>query len=116
MIFVPHNATAEEEYRLTGKVTGERLERLLDRSEALSRLSDMDALIEEGMSQYPSEDFLFDAIERLHELAKRLRGDNKETLIGIIESLDDIAQTTFYDADYGRGELKKALEILKKAL
>ena len=54
-------------------------------------------------------------VDKLHALAKNLRGQNRETLIGIIESLDDIAQCTFNAADYGRDELKKALEVFKSS-
>lgn len=68
--------------------------------------------IKEAHGGFPSEDFLSGAISKLHDLAKNLRGENKKTLLGIIESLDDIAQCTFNSADYSRGELKKAITCL----
>lgn len=110
------NITAKEEFRLTGTVSGDRLDELLDRSEALDKLEGLDAHIEEAKCQYPAEDFLSGITDRLHELAKRLRGDNRQEVLGIIEALDDIGQTTFYASDYGRSELGKALEIVKAAL
>lgn len=109
------NITAQEEFRLTGTVSGERLNGLLERSDALEKLDGLDAHIYEANGQYPAEDFLSDVIERLHNLAKRLRGDNKAELLGVIEALDDIGQTTFYASDYGRSELRKALATLKEA-
>ena len=69
--------------------------------------------INEAMGQFPAEDFLAGPIERLHEMAKRLRGDNRATLLEIIKQLDDIAQCTISADDYGRSELHKAIGELK---
>lgn len=106
------NLTPEEEYRLTGQVTGENLEELLDVYQDNRDMDGVDDKIEEAMAQFPAEDFLSDAISELHEIAKRLRGQNKEDLLGVIESLDDIAQCTFNASDYGRDELRKALNMI----
>jgi hypothetical protein len=72
----------------------------------------MDAHVNEACCQFPAEDFLEGVKDRLHELSKRVRGDNKSELMGIIEALDDIAQCTFNAADYGRDELRKAIKAL----
>ena len=112
MEYVNYNITAEEEFRLTGQVTGERLQVLLKYSEAASKFSDLGGKIQEAYAQFPAEDFLSEIESRLHELAKRLRGNNKEELLGIIESLSDVAQCTFYATECGTNELDDALAIV----
>lgn len=104
--------TPEEEYRLTGTLRPEMIEVLLDDSASLEGTTGVSAHLQEAMCQYPAEDFLADAITRLQKLAKRIRGDNREALLGIIESLDDVAQCTFNAVDYGRDELSKALKAI----
>lgn len=106
------NLTAEEEFRLTGTLSPAKIEELLDTSAEVGYIKGIDAHIEEAMGQFPAEDFLSDTISRLHEFARRLRGQNRSDLLGIIESIDDLAQLTFNAADYGRDELKKALAAI----
>jgi molecular chaperone DnaK (HSP70) len=108
--------TAQEEFRMTGTLSPNRIESLLSVEGRLEALDGLSNHIEEAMSQYPAEDFLSDIESRLHEFAKKLRGQNKEALLGIIESLSDLAQTTFYAADYGRSELKEALKAFKEGV
>jgi len=107
--------SAQETYRMHGRVTRAQLENLLDQEASLEGIGGVDGYIDEAMCQYPAEDFLEGHKTRLVELMKNLRGANKETMSGIIEALDDIAQCTFNAADYGRSELNKALKTLKEA-
>lgn len=100
--------TPREQLKLHGRLSERQLEDLIDWHEDTSEVASVDACLQEARGQYPAEDFLSDAIERLHKLAKNLRGDNRQTLVGIIESLDDVAQCTFNAADYGRAEIRKA--------
>ena len=113
MTMLISNLTINEEFHLTGALHPARIEELLDSADKLKEIKDIDAHISEAMAQYPAEDFLESHKSRLLELHKNLRGANKETLGGIIEALDDLAQATFYSADYGRHELSKALKVLK---
>lgn len=107
------NMTASEFYRLNGCLSSEHIEDLLNVEDRLQAIENIDGNIEEALHQYPSEDFLVSVVDRLQELSKRLRGANREELNGIIEALEDIGMTTFQAADYGRGELKKALSAFK---
>lgn len=107
------NMTAREHLRLCGAVPVEKIEDLLEKEEALEEMEGIDAHISEAMAQYPAEDFLQGPINRMHELAKRLRGDNRAELLGIIEQLDDIAQCTFNSADYGRSELNAVIKTIE---
>ena len=113
MEYVNYNITAEEEFRMAGQVTGDRLQELLKYSEAASKFDDLESKVREAYAQYPAEDFLSDIKARLHELAKRLRGQNKEELLGIIECLSDVDQCTFYATECGTTELDDALKIIK---
>lgn len=109
------NMTIEEHLRYNGEIPKDKLDELFDSQAKLQGLSGVDAHMSEAMAQYPAEDFLSDAISRLQTLAKNLRGGNKDTLNGIIESLEDVAQCTFNAADYGRDELRKALAFFKES-
>ena len=109
-MYLNSNLTAEESLRLYGRLSRSMVEDLLERSQGLEDAQGAEAHIQEAMAQFPAEDFLSPIIERLNELRKNLRGANKEELGCIIESLDDLAQCTFNAVDYGRDELRKALE------
>lgn len=115
-MFYASNMSAEEEFRITGTLNPGAIETLLDRETLLRNLDGIDVKIEEGMAQFPSEDFLQGTINRLHQLAKKLRGENRLKVLAIIECLDDLAQCTFNAADYGRSELKDALKMYKDAV
>ena len=114
-----HEMTHSEYLRLNGTLSQERIEQLVTLQEESGLLAEgIDSAkvhIEEGMTQFPAEDFLEPIKSRLVELQKNLRGRNREELSGIIEALDDLAQTTFYGADYGRNELHKAVQALSGA-
>lgn len=105
--------SAQETYRMHGKVTRAQLEELLDLEHRIDKIDGIDSYMHEAMGQFPAEDFLETIKTRLHELSKKLRGDNKATANGIIEALDDLAQCTFYAADYGRSELNKAIKAIE---
>lgn len=103
------NLTHEEYFRIYGTLTEQRISELLDEVSAAPNVESVAIHINEGMGQFPAEDFLEAIKTRLVELQKNVRGQNKEDLKGIIEALDDVAQTTFYAAEAGRDELQKAL-------
>lgn len=105
------NMTASEEYRMTGTVTGERLEALLDRE-----LVDTEGAmvhIDEAKSCFMDEDFLSPSLKKLGEFAKQLRGSNREALLAIVEELEESVSSEFHNGDYGRDELEKAIALLQ---
>ena len=114
-MYVASNMTLAEEFRMNGALSADSIESLIEREALLDGLNGIEVKIKEGMTQFPAEDFLQGPIKRLHQLAKKLRGDNRSEVLAIIESLDDIAQCTFNSADYGRSELKDALKIYEDA-
>jgi len=110
--------TDKEFFRMHGTLTSERIERLIelkDRDGWKQFSQRIGSMVQEAMGQYPAEDFLSEILTCLHNLAKRLRGDNKEAIQALAEKVDDIAQTTFNAADYGRSELQKVLDAIEKA-
>lgn len=109
------NFTDEEVFRMTGTLPAERIEALLDHSAQLKQLTNIDGHIDDAMAQFPAEDFLSDLKQEMYELAKRLRGDNKEALTNLCAMLDDRLQTQFYATEYGTNELFKANKILAGA-
>lgn len=106
------NLSNREHFRLYGTLTPERIETLLDLDEKLQAFDGLEAHVQEARRQFPAEDFLVPVQDRLHELAKRLRGDNRQEILSIVEQLDDINQCQVYATGYAVDELGK----LEKAL
>ena len=109
------NLSAREHLRLNGQVPADMLETLLDRAGALESLGGLDAHLSEANGCYPAEDFIEPVRWQLQDLHTSLRGANREKLGGILESLDDLAQCIFNESDYGRDEIRKALNIIQAA-
>ena len=99
-----------------GKLNDERIEALLETEELIGdpRIPGAIVDIQEAACQFPAEDFLSEQIESLQELAKKLRGDNKERLLHIIECLDDVAQCVSNASDFGHEHLSKAETALER--
>lgn len=110
-----YNLTHAEQYRINGTLNAEAIEELLDTSEALTRAEGVSSQISEALGCYPAEDFLASFIEDLHRLSKRLRGDNREEALRLIESAEDLQQCVFNTGDYGRSELRSANQTLTEA-
>ena len=108
------NLSAREHFNLNGCVPRDMLEALLDKEEELNRLLGLEAHISEAKGCFPAEDFLEPIKARLIEFQKRVRGSNRDEIGVIIESLDDLAQLTFNETDYGRDELRKALKAIEQ--
>ena len=109
------NLSAREHLRLNGQVPADMLETLLDKEEMLNSITGIEAHLSEANICFPAEDFLEPIRWQLQDLHRSLRGANREKLGGILESLDDFAQCIFNESDYGRDELRKALDIIQAA-
>ena len=108
------NLSNEEHYRMFGTLPADRIEALLDASDKLESLDGIEAHVSEARCQFPAEDFLVPVQDRLHDLAKRLRGDNRQEVLSIIEQLDDINQCQVYATGYAveeLGKIEKALGV-----
>lgn len=109
---ITSNTTAEEEYRLTGSVTGIRLEQLLDDSLRLSKILNAEDYIQEATSSFPNEDFLSSITESLYSISKNVRGTNKDDILRVIESLTDLEISVTNDSEYGREQLYQAMKAI----
>ena len=108
-----YSLTPAEQYRINGTLSAETIESLLDNAEAVTNAEGVSAHVQEAMGCYPGEDFLASFIEDLHNLSKRLRGDNRVEALRLIESAEDLQQCVFNEGDYGRSELREALKTLE---
>ena len=107
--------TPREYYRLHGRLPERTIEALIDTSEDVESLPDVAPYISEASGQFPEEDFLGEAIEQVQDLAKKLRGDNRETAREIAVMLENIQQTITGGTEYGREQLRNALKELEQA-
>jgi len=107
--------TNKEFFRMFGSLTGARIESVLDKEMILDDVCSIGPWISEGMSQFPEEDFLSDILKRLDALAKRMRGGTKAEMLEISEELRDVETKETSAAEYGRGELEKALDAIKES-
>jgi hypothetical protein len=113
MDHIPSNLSPEEEFSLTGTLRPEQIEKVLD-----NPLVDENVVesvlehVEDIRGNFPKEDFLSREISRLDEMAKRLRGANREELMEISYMLDRIERDTFVESEEGRIGLKAIRELL----
>lgn len=114
-MYTCYNLTPREQFRMNGQLSPETTEELLDNAEALLKAEGASAQVQEALGCYPGEDFLAGLIDSLQTLSKRLRGDNRESLLGLIEQAEDLQQCVFNEGDYGRSELREALKTLTEA-
>lgn len=108
--------TAAEHHKIYGSVTDEQLEDLFGVAELwLDASLVVPGYIDEAKAQFPEEDFLQAHQQALLELAKRLRGPNKNALARILADLQTVIDSQSCATGYGREELDKALALLANA-
>lgn len=110
-----YNLTPREQFRMNGQLNAETTEELLDNAEALLEVEGVSAQVQEAVGCFPKEDCLTDLLDSLNILSKRLRGDNRTALLGLIEQAEELQQSLFNEGDYGRSELREALKTLEEA-
>ena len=110
-----YSLTPAEQYRINGQLSPETIESMLDNAESIERCDGVSVQVTEALGCFPAEDFLASFIEDLHKLSKRLRGENREEALRLIESAEDLQQCVFNEGDYGRSELREALKTLESA-
>ena len=111
MNYLLNNMTPAEHLKLHGSLPIEVIEKLIENNAKFENVDDIATKINEARGQFPQEDFMAGAISDLQTVVKRLRGDNREALLGIIEQLDDIAECTNNASYYGLGELDEAKDM-----
>jgi hypothetical protein len=104
--------TNKECFRLNGTLPAERIEKLIGIEEQFDKFEDVSIDIGEAIGQYPDEDCLSSIIKDLNDLCKKLRGDNRAHLQGIICDLEEKESTLIQSAEYGTEKLDDAIEII----
>ena len=92
-----------------------RCERLVDELAERPEVYTIEARVSEAIAQYPEEDFLDKLVNRVFELGKKLRGDNKAEAHAIAKELTELGQSVANAAAYGREELDQILNPKKES-
>jgi len=108
------NISPEEYYRMYDELDNERIEYLLQNQRDENAFSDVEIGIEEAQAQYMGEDFLKDEIDQLFDLAKRLKGYNRETLNSLISKIELEVDKEKAASEYRADELNKVLKLINK--
>jgi hypothetical protein len=103
----------KEEFTINGTLSPNSIDALLDSSDQLGRVVNVDSHIHEALANLPAEDFLSSQVEELNDLLSNLRGKNKEKLQHILENINDALQCQFNSSDYASHELNTALKTIK---
>lgn len=113
--FYGSNNTAREVFNVTGTLPPNMIENLVDNAEDMEAVREIIPNIEECKNTFPNEDFIdnLGVISDLHDIARRLRGENKAAIIAAIEKLEALQIDVYHQSEYGRSELTKALNVLE---
>jgi hypothetical protein len=106
------NLTHEEFVLHNGYLSRERAEDVIELAHAAEDLDEIAAQLDEAKSGFPDEDFLQAPIDDLRDLLKHVRGDNRDTVQGLIDKLEEIQTSTHQSAEHGADELRKAIKTL----
>jgi hypothetical protein len=107
------NMTPEEEYRLNGVVTGDRLINLLDAATVVESADGACSQCQEALGCFPDEGFMGAEIDELDAFAKTLRGDKRDRFLETVNSMKSKLQDQEQAAEYGADELRKAIKTMK---
>lgn len=107
--------TDEEQFRVTGTLTPDRIEPLLDLKQRLGDEAQSSVIIhmQEAMAQFPDEDFLETIMGQLTVLTSHLRGSNKDLAVTILEALRVEQETIACATEYAIDEMHKAVTVLR---
>lgn len=107
-----------EHFRIYGTLPERQIEALLDKTAVLDSvtLSDIKSEIKEARGQFPEEDFLQDILNDLANLRKHVRGDNRDYLDTIIETVEERVGEINGSTEYGREKLDSITETVNRLL
>ena len=109
------NYSAREVLNITGTLSAQVIEGMVDNAENAEAMRETIPNIEEAKGCFPDEDFI-DAsgiISDLRAIAARVRGENKAGILAAIEALEALQTEVFGQTEYGMEELTKALNVLE---
>lgn len=110
------NMTHEEFYRVNGTLTPERIDAILSERDTLEAFDvrEFAPCAQEARGCFIAEDFAQEHLYDLRDIAKRLRGDNRNSLLMLIERLESTIQEACQSAEYGASELDKIISTVKR--
>lgn len=108
---VPTNLTAEEEYRLTGSISGDNLVKALDALLTVEKIDDVIGGLGDITSQLPDEGFLDEAIDLIRNVIRNTRSKDVKSALGYVaEKLDDLQGTQHRATEYALDVANKLKE------
>ena len=108
--------TPKEHLKIHGSLPLSEIEALVDKIDLIESrdLSGIEAHISEAKAQYPNEDFLAPMLQRIGDLIKKMRGDNRQELFDIHQELQRIQDQQGDATLYAFQELKSAINLVPK--
>lgn len=111
--YTPSGYSDREALKLFGGVGTERLEALIDVAVRWDAAHEAFSAVGDAVDQYPGEDFLSGMKTHVANIMKRCRGATKDSLRGVLESLDALENEVNGASEHGREilqEIGKALD------
>lgn len=108
------NLSPREYHSMTGKLTDQHIEELLDEVEDIPDLDAIANYANEAAGQFPEEDCLQSAIDMANDLALELKGDKRRHIQALIDKLDALQTELSNASEYGRNELNKVTDIISE--
>ena len=88
MTYINSNMTHREALNLHGSLPADRIEELIDDSEELNSMRGIEHDLNTVAENLPNEDFLNDEVKKLKAISDKMRGANKESLLAVIEIIE----------------------------
>lgn len=115
-MIVTSSLTHEEHYRLFGNLPNDRIESLLDESQALEGVEGVKSYIEEARGSVPAgEDVLSEEIGTLRDILKDMRKNNKsyQALHDLLEDLIEKQEEINRGGEYAIEQINNALRDIR---
>ncbi|UUZ75471.1 hypothetical protein LP414_27535 [Polaromonas sp. P1(28)-13] len=106
------NLSAEENFRIHGKLPADQIEELLDLALVADKVDDAKHYMQEVKSGFPEEDFLHAELAEMNEFVKAMRGQNKANFKDLIGRIEERRNEQNQAAEHGADQLKQALKAL----
>ena len=106
--------TDQEYFNLHGTLTSERIQALIDQSALVEACSEADTALQDALGAYPGEDCLQDVIDDLKQLAKNLRGENKNEVNSILLGVEERQNQLHNQSEYGAEVINNFIRSLEK--
>lgn len=108
------NLTDQEYFNLRGTLTSERIQELIDQSALVEAASEAKSALQDALGVYPCEDCLQSVIDDLKQLAKNLRGENKNEVNSILLGVEERQNQLHNQSEYGAEVINNFIRSLEK--